>query len=357
MDTKPGKVGADDYIAAGRGADLPAIPRTGPSAIEPVELHALLARTYNEPPAIIGGGVIPRQGFVIVGGPPKRGKSLLVLSQLLARSVGCSWLGFPTTPGRSVLLQAEIPERELQTRTRLTLESLGQAVPPDLPHFVTERRLRLDRPAGLRSVRHLIEGLTPDLLVIDPLARFLSGDENNTREMGRLIAGLDELIQAYGVAVELVHHTALPKADDPREGGLRLRGSSALFAAADSALILDRDGADRFRLTFELRHARQPDPLRLRRVDPLALELAGPPEELLAVAAAVHVIPLSYGQLVAAIRADQDVSKPTAERRLKAALQAGLITKNGDGGYRSAQNGQPHALTPTSLPREGEGKC
>lgn len=349
--TKPLKVGADDFVASGRGADLATIPRTGPGSAQPVELHALLGKTYDEPPAIIGGGIIPRGSLIILGGPPKRGKSLLALQQVLARTLGWPWLGFPTTPGRSLVIQAEIPERELQLRLRAMQAALAAPIPAGAVHFVTDRRLRLDRPDGLRTVRHLIEGLEPDLVQIDPLARFLSGDENSTREMGRLVAGLDELIQAHGVAVEVVHHTAKPSADAAREGGQRLRGSSALFAAADSVLLLDRDGADRFRLAFELRHGREPEPLLLHRTEALWLEPAGPPDELRKVAAIVARLPHRYGRLLDAIGADLGVKTRTAEALVARCKKAGLIAVEA-GEYRTTASYRNNPVAVAESPNE-----
>jgi hypothetical protein len=97
--------------------------------------------------------------------------------------------------------------------------------------------------------------------------------------------------------------------------------------------MLDRvDGAG-FRLAFELRHGKEPEPLRLERTDTLWFIPTGPPEDLLAVARTVELLPLPWGRLVAAIKVDQDVSKATAERLVNRALKARLIAKNEDGQY------------------------
>jgi hypothetical protein len=320
-----GKVGADDFIAAGRGPDLAEQPRVPLGTVRPLELRALLAQTYPEPDAIIGGGLLPRQALAVTGGPPKRGKSLLTVQKALARAAGLPWLGFPTTPGITLVLQAEIPERELQARVRIMERALSDRIPDGQIYFVTHRGLRLDRRGDLRVVRTLIETLKPDLVQIDPLARFFSGEENSTRDMSRLVSSLDELIEEYHVAIELVHHTAKPSNDDPRAGGFRLRGSTALFAAADSVQILDktRDGA--FQLSFELRHGAEPQPIRLQRNDALWFEPTGAPDELVEVAGIVERLPLRYTKLLAAIQADLGVSKRTAETLVARARRAGLI--------------------------------
>jgi len=335
------KVGADDFIAAGRGADLAHQPRTPLGQAAPVELHALLARAYPAHDGIIGGGVVVREGLHVLGGPPKRGKSLLALQKLLCRAAGQPWLGFATTAGVSLVFQAEIPEAELQARVRLMQTPLTGAVPPDVVHFVTHRGFRLDRREDFRVIRTIIEGVRPDYVQFDPLARFFSGEENSSRDVGRLVARLDELILTSHLAIDLVHHTAKPSADDPRGGGLRLRGSSALFAAVDAALVLDRTGEGLFNLAFELRHGREPDAMRLRRGEHLWLEPAGPPEGLLRVAAIVARLPLRYGQLRDAIRADLAVGKRTAEDLVARARKAGIIAVE-HGTYRAtATNRRP----------------
>jgi hypothetical protein len=292
------KVGLDDYLLTHSIEALcelepidirnPAL-RPGPVILT---AHELLRQIYPEGPAIVSGGIIVRGSMNVIGGPPKRGKSSLVMNFALRRSLAAPWLGFDTTPGRTLLLQAEIPERELQTRLRLMMQDVEGALPEKRLWFITYRGMRLDRADGLQACRRLVEQVKPDLLIVDPLARFFGGDENSAREVGRLVASLDEMIQGYGLAIVLVHHTAKPSAADPREGGLRLRGSSALFGAVDTALLLDRVEDDRFRLAFELRHGKEPDPLLLERTPHLWFTPAGPSENLLAVAAIVREIGL-----------------------------------------------------------------
>jgi AAA domain/Domain of unknown function (DUF3854) len=324
------KVGLDDYLCTHSVEALCAIE---PTAIRNpdvragavvLEYHELLQRQYAEPPAIIGRGVLPRRGFAVVGGRPKLGKSSLVLNLIHRRAISQPWLGFMTTPGRTLLLQAEIPERELQGRVELQRSVLTTAVPERHVFFVTHRGIKLNRNDGLQTVRKLLELTRADCLWVDPLARFFDGDENSARDVGRLVSAIDGLIQDLGIAVGLVHHTAKPTPDDARHGGLRLRGSSALFAAADSVLLLDRD-EDAFTLSFELRHGREPEPMRLSRTDALWFEPAGPSDDLLAVVAIVSTMGLPWKTLVGAVKQDRGCSQSTAERLVRRAQKAGLI--------------------------------
>jgi hypothetical protein len=76
----------------------------------------------------------------------------------------------------------------------------------------------------------------PDLLVIDTWSRFLpGGNESSTEDTTAAIATLDAFRHETGCPVVVVHHS--PLADNQRP-----RGSTALIAAADVALAVDRVG-------------------------------------------------------------------------------------------------------------------
>ncbi len=315
---------------------------------EVTEVRDLLAKDLGEEAGIIGGGIIPRQSLSVAAGNPKVGKSLLIGNAAIKRSLGWPWLGFETAVGRTLWFNAELPEREMQARSRLMLAPLAAPLPDGRLFLLNDRGIKLDTPEGLARGRRFIEKVEPDWLLVDPAARFFTGDENSARDTGRLIAALDLLIQQYGLAVTLVHHFAKPSADAPRKGGQRLRGSSALFAAADSVLLLDRAGEGGFQLSFELRSAKEPEPILLARTPSLWLEPAGPPEDLLAVSKIVDLIPLRFGKLAAAVESDLEVSKRTAERLIGEARKALLIVKDEDGAYRSS-------VKHRQVRRDGEG--
>lgn len=306
-----------------------------PPTIEVIDAADLVAREFPEEPALVGGGLIVPRSLTVTSGPPKRGKSLFVLNREIRRAHGQPFLGFATTPGRTLYIQAEIPEANLKERfvAMLQGEKLEAEGLRDHLKTVTRRGLFLDEPAGFDTVRRLIEQTEPDLVSLDPLARFFVGEENSAREMGRLINALDRLIQEYRIAVELVHHTGKPVHGDPRQGGHRLRGSSALFGAADAVVILDRT-QDAWLLSFELRHAEEPAPMPLTRTPSLWFTPAGPPEKLLAVASIVKDIPLRFTALVGAIVSDMKFSERTAERMVRDAKKAGLVWQGDDGRYR-----------------------
>jgi hypothetical protein len=71
-------------------------------------------------------------------------------------------------------------------------------------------------------------------IVIDTLARAMSGDENSAKDMGNLIAGADAIRMATGAHVCLVHH-------EGKDSDKGMRGSNALLGAVDTAIRIGRD--------------------------------------------------------------------------------------------------------------------
>lgn len=70
-------------------------------------------------------------------------------------------------------------------------------------------------------------------IVIDTVARcMIGGDENSTKDMGMFISNVDDMMRELNCGVLLVHHTG-------KDGSMR--GSSALYAACESVLFLNRN--------------------------------------------------------------------------------------------------------------------
>jgi len=100
-----------------------------------------------------------------------------------------------------------------------------------VPLFVSNRAAQfLDDPDQvIMAVDELKEltGEDPVLVIIDTLSRnFGSGDENQTKDMSRFVATIDDLRSYYHCAALAVHHTGLSEKD-------RARGAYALKAALD----------------------------------------------------------------------------------------------------------------------------
>ena len=130
---------------------------------------------------------------------------------------------------------------------------------------------RLDRHEHQAALAATVGDLKPKLLVLDPLVRLHSIDENLAAEVAPLLAYLRTLQRCHNTAVALVHHARKGAAHE--RGGQALRGSSDLHAWGDSNLYLRRHGQN-LQLSSEHRAAPGLDRLPLAlKINPPALAL------------------------------------------------------------------------------------
>ena len=224
-------------------------------------------------------GLWSAQAVGIIGGEPKCGKSFLALDLAVAVASGAPCLRhFPTCQcGRVLLFAAEDAAHIVRQR----LEGIAAAAAVDFQslevHLITVPTLRLDRREHQQALAATVGQLQPKLLVLDPLVRLHSIDENVAAEVAPLLAYLRTLQRSHQTAVALVHHARKGAAHE--RGGQALRGSSELHAWGDSNLYLRRHGQS-LQLSIEHRAAPGLDrlPLTLKLNPPaLALEIVDQP--------------------------------------------------------------------------------
>ena len=183
------------------------------------------------------------EGCTILAGRPKLGKSWLALDIALAVARGSYCLGDIECPKGDVLyLALEDNQRRLKSR-------IDKVSPPRCdnrwPHeleYATEWP-RCD-DGGLEAIRAWVESKeNPRLVIVDVLAQFRSGrggQESLYEADYRAVKGLQELASEYNIAVVVIHHVRKGMGDtDPFE---RVSGTLGLTGAADTTMILDRDG-------------------------------------------------------------------------------------------------------------------
>lgn len=237
----------------------------------------------REPPAIphiIGRGILPVRGKMIIGGAPKANKSFVVLNMIkdlvlglpifLAKYRNQTPVMPVSKPWKVLLLEQEIGEEGLLTRLR------GMGWTPEntegIQLYVKTRDtgLRLDTPDGRQAIANEIAQTRPDVVFLDPMAKFHLSDENSAQEMGAIMRVFDHLIEEYSCAIAVVHHVGKENPDHAKRGGDRLRGSSAIFADVDTLLEVERKSPAHvaeptIQLTFEMRRGEPIEKLFVKR--------------------------------------------------------------------------------------------
>ena len=249
----------------------------------------------------------------VIGGQPKVGKSWLGLDLAVSVASGTPALGrFPveaTGPALVYLAEDALPRVRDRDRVAHLCRHRGLDLARLDLQVVTADRLRLDAERDQLALDHTVQRLRPALLLLDPLVRLHSLDENSTSDIASLLGFLRALNRRYQLALVLVHHLAKRSR---RNLGQSLRGSSDLHAWTDSACYLVRRPDDRLQLTVEHRAAPAPDPLLLR--------LAGgadQPLSLLVDSAAAPPPPLAEAVRAALASAGQPLSRTVLRQRLR----------------------------------------
>jgi len=216
-----------------------------PSLVDTVEAFAFDVSQVPPRPWIVSGMLL--HGYVgLLVGTGGAGKSLFSLQLATAIAAGANWGGFfVRKPSRVMVLNAEddIPEQRrrligIKERMGVDVAGIGDRLllandPPSL--LVTQRDPATKTQIATPLVAQIIQTIQErqiDVLIVDPFAETLSGDENASEDI-RWVMKIwrDQIARATGCAVLLVHHT--PKYSSGMAGDANAaRGSGAINAAA-----------------------------------------------------------------------------------------------------------------------------
>jgi hypothetical protein len=261
----------------------------------PILGNAFLNISFPERKYLIGKGVLPEKSILVVGGISKAGKSIFVMNLGLSLAAGKPFLTFDVPkPIECLYLQAEINETNLQQRLRIMLNCEGHICQDDLKRFQVwnQKGLKLSGSGrGQGEIQKVLETFKPRVLIIDPMYKFHTFDENKSDLMRKFFDVLDLWVDQYGISIIIVHHFGKPQKDSGRSGAQLLRGSSVIFDYADSYISLSNNRKEDKRYVkavFELRNEEDPMPLSLfRNSDSLWYEIVDTGEGLKVTAAEI----------------------------------------------------------------------
>jgi AAA domain-containing protein len=188
-------------------------------------------------PRYLVKGIIPREGLVVIWGPPKCGKSFWIFD--LAMHVALGWQYRDRRVQRGAVVYCAF---EGQIGIQARVEAFRQTFPIEtdepVQFYLEPLTLDLiaDHPELIAAIRRQLGLADPALVVLDTLNRSLRGSENDSKDMAAYIAAADSIREAFNCAVVVVHHCGID--------GTRPRGSTALTGAVDAQLSVKRDASD-----------------------------------------------------------------------------------------------------------------
>jgi hypothetical protein len=214
------------------GRDLTAEPH-----IE--DCDALLAEKLEAPPELIRG-VLHRDTKLVLGGASKSFKSWSLLDMAASIALGMPWWGLPTTQGRVLYVNFEIPRWAF----RLRLQSLCEA--KQAKSFngnlktICLRGKADDAEKMLARVEREIGRDKYDLIILDPIYKMLGdGDENKAGDIAKILNRVEALLVKTSAAVAFgAHYSKGNQAG--KEAQDRIGGSGVFARDPDTLLNMTR---------------------------------------------------------------------------------------------------------------------
>jgi hypothetical protein len=181
-----------------------------------------------QPAWLVDGHVT--DGFTVMYGPPKSGKTFIALDWALSMATGRAWHGKKTEAAPVLYVSGE-GAGGLHRRVQGWKKANGEG--SSRLYFIPFGARIVDR-AHVVQLRSDLHSTGARLLIVDTLARSMAGkDENSAQDMGTAIQALDWLREKTGCGVLVLHHSGVD--------GTRPRGSTALFGAADTLIRVEGD--------------------------------------------------------------------------------------------------------------------
>ena len=201
-------------------------------------------------------------GLNLLAGEVASGKTFLALDLALGVSTRAQAWGGMTVPTGPVLYYClDSNQKTVGYRLKYLCEGYG-IQPSDNLHFDFNLH-DFSEPLESEKLKQRIKEHGYSLVIIDVLARYLPGlDENMVSSVGPVLTRLRQITDETDATLLLIHHfNKGGLRNQAISQGLRIRGSSDIFAAVDTALTLVMRNSCRFLLPVKNRMGQEAGPL------------------------------------------------------------------------------------------------
>lgn len=233
----PEALGFEPVAESKPTVDKPAEPQTAPAASPGEMLHpADVALDDVLRVEYLIKGVLERQSNAVLFGKWNVGKTFVILDMAAAIATGREWFGKRVNQGRVLYLGYE-GIRAMKKRIIALREKHPMLKDPAIPFMWAPLRNPLTRPEGVEELGALLRQFGErfrkvDLLIIDPLANALGGDDSDPTLMAELNRCVAETMRKQKCTVLRVHHAGHGNEE-------RARGHSSLPAGIDTEIRVD----------------------------------------------------------------------------------------------------------------------
>lgn len=218
-------------------------------------------------PVLIDGAL--REGHkMLLSGPSKAGKSFALIELAICIAEGDYWFGRKCYQGRVLYVNLEVDEASCDRRFLDVYEKMEI-------HYPTPGMLDVWH---LRGAALPLDKLVPKLIrrakdkhykaiIVDPIYKVLTGDENNASEMAAFCNQFDKVCRQLGASVIYCHHHS--KGQQSGKTAMDRASGSGVFARDPDALVdflqmkvpgenVPEEGATAWKITWTLREFKPP---------------------------------------------------------------------------------------------------
>lgn len=196
--------------------------------------------------------ILPRGGLLLFGGLAKTGKSHVLNEIARALSTGtkpfdCKFMDI-SGPCKTLLIEQEVGENGLQKRIKQTFANEDPKIYAKNLFYVSKvPEMQLDSAEGREILYDLVDDIKPNVLILDPIGRCHSYDENKSDQIQQLFTNLELLIKVFSaqqMSIIISHHAGKPSTDpnsmrDPLDP-YNFRGSSKFVDCPDTLITMQK---------------------------------------------------------------------------------------------------------------------
>lgn len=180
---------------------------------------------------------ILRQGHkMLLVGPSKSGKSFSLIELCIAIAEGTKWMGRQCKQGDVLYVNFELDRASCLHRFKDVYQTLG--LTPNNANRIFIWNLRGKTPALDQLVPKLIRRAEKKkyiAVVVDPIYKVITGDENSASEMAKFCNQFDNIADALGASVIYAHHHS--KGAQGGKKSMDRASGSGVFARDPDALL------------------------------------------------------------------------------------------------------------------------
>ena len=199
-----------------------------------------LAEVWDNPPPLkdeLIPGILRTGHKMLIAGPSKAGKSFLLMNLAISLAEGVEWLGIRCKQGRVCYVNLELDSASCIHRFKEIYEKRG--LNPEHINAIDIWNLRghavpMDRLASI--LIHRFKDKKYVAVIIDPIYKVITGDENNATEMSQFCSYFDKVATELSVAMIYCHHHS-KGAIDKYDNAMDRSSGSGVFARDPDAIL------------------------------------------------------------------------------------------------------------------------